>query len=441
MRRRFRDWISLLEVAYELDGDENSWLKRLLSRSAPLLERGLWPSAMTYRHTPDRVDIDRFETMGPRRLLQWVRKSTEEHPLAVDLMYRGETAVATLSEAVFPRVPERRHAVRWMTLGVLSDILGIKAHTGEGSGLLLFSGFPRWTRTTADERRHWSMVASHLGAGLRLRRSVGRVAIESENVEAVFDPSGSARHLRGEACVPELRVRLREAVRTIERLRGGGERDRPEKVLPLWQGLVEGRWSLIDRFDSDGRRFVLAVRNEAGRDDPRGLTARERQVAEYTGLGYSVKAIAYTLGLSSAAVSNCTARVLCKLGLASRVELAAFFAPNGVRARLRTASVAGEELLVGCCAPFVTPRLAALTESERDVLDDLLRGSTNRDIASRRGSSERTVANQIQSIFRKFEVRSRAELAAGLLRDTADPTPRTATGELRQIRSAPRVAG
>jgi DNA-binding NarL/FixJ family response regulator len=42
----------------------------------------------------------------------------------------------------------------------------------------------------------------------------------------------------------------------------------------------------------------------------------------------------------------------------------------------------------------------------------LIAGSTNRDIAMRRATSARTVANQVQAIFRKYGVRSRSELIA-----------------------------
>lgn len=45
----------------------------------------------------------------------------------------------------------------------------------------------------------------------------------------------------------------------------------------------------------------------------------------------------------------------------------------------------------------------------------MIGGSTNADIAERRGASERTVANQVQSIFHKLNVRSRGELVARLL--------------------------
>ncbi len=90
----------------------------------------------------------------------------------------------------------------------------------------------------------------------------------------------------------------------------------------------------MDRFDTDERRFIVAIKNDPAHPDLRRLTPRERQVAEYVGLGCASKEIAYTLGLSETAITNCTARVQSKLGLHSRTELVAFFAPNGFRRKL-----------------------------------------------------------------------------------------------------------
>ncbi len=53
-----------------------------------------------------------------------------------------------------------------------------------------------------------------------------------------------------------------------------------------------------------------------------------------------------------------------------------------------------------------------LTPAERQVALAALSGLSNADIARMRGSSPRTVANQLAAIFRKLGVRSRAELAA-----------------------------
>jgi DNA-binding CsgD family transcriptional regulator len=70
------------------------------------------------------------------------------------------------------------------------------------------------------------------------------------------------------------------------------------------------------------------------------------------------------------------------------------------------------------------PKLSAasvdgLTQAERAVLDLLLQGKSNAQIAERRGTSPRTVANPVASVFRKLDVGSRADLAAGLARGKA----------------------
>jgi len=53
-----------------------------------------------------------------------------------------------------------------------------------------------------------------------------------------------------------------------------------------------------------------------------------------------------------------------------------------------------------------------LTSAEREVALLALAGKSNQDIAAARHCSVRTVANQLQSVFRKLGIRSRAELAA-----------------------------
>jgi len=59
----------------------------------------------------------------------------------------------------------------------------------------------------------------------------------------------------------------------------------------------------------------------------------------------------------------------------------------------------GKQLLVGAHLPIDQKRAAKLTGTERSVAALLLAGSTNRDVAHRRDTSESTVANQIQAIF------------------------------------------
>lgn len=55
---------------------------------------------------------------------------------------------------------------------------------------------------------------------------------------------------------------------------------------------------------------------------------------------------------------------------------------------------------------------APLTPAERDIVRRILRGESNRSIAMSRGTAERTVANQVASIYQKLGLASRSELAA-----------------------------
>jgi DNA-binding CsgD family transcriptional regulator len=55
-----------------------------------------------------------------------------------------------------------------------------------------------------------------------------------------------------------------------------------------------------------------------------------------------------------------------------------------------------------------------LTRAERDVVQAVLEGASRSEIARRRGTSSRTIANLLANAFRKLGVQSKIELAAKL---------------------------
>jgi DNA-binding CsgD family transcriptional regulator len=86
--------------------------------------------------------------------------------------------------------------------------------------------------------------------------------------------------------------------------------------------------------------------------------------------------------------------------------------PSGLRASaLRVGN--GRYLLLSL--PRVGTVPDGLTPAERQVALAVLAGLSNAEVARMRGSSPRTVANQLATIYRKLGVRSRAELAARAL--------------------------
>lgn len=58
----------------------------------------------------------------------------------------------------------------------------------------------------------------------------------------------------------------------------------------------------------------------------------------------------------------------------------------------------------------------ALPRRERQIVDLLLKGLSNKEIASRLSVSERTIKNQLSALYRKTNVRSRLELALWAVR-------------------------
>jgi DNA-binding CsgD family transcriptional regulator len=332
-----------------------------------------------------------------------------------DLLFRSGRAVSTVSERIFEHLSADKAAFQSAAGNIAADALGVVVHSGAGRGVVFTHGLDAPRATTPTERRLWTQCAAHIGAGLRLRMLASKLAsLDAAPIEAIFDGGGKLHDARRGATSRAAREQLRRALLKIDRLRSSAGRRHSEAALSEWEGLVSGRWSLVDRFDSDRRRFVVAVRNDPRFPDPRGLSLRERQVAEFAGLGRSAKEIAYLLGVSPASVVNSLKRAQTKLSLSSRMELTEFFSPQGVRANLARVALAGDDFLIGATPQVDETKLDRLTVAEREVMALLIAGSTNRDIAQRRATSPNTVANQVQAIFRVFGARSRGELLARL---------------------------
>jgi DNA-binding NarL/FixJ family response regulator len=412
-----KDWIALIERCHSLGGDTTTWLHELSVAAEPLLGEGEGVAAIAFRGLGDRVEVFSGAAAGGLPNLAAVAAETNQiaPPRALELIYRSGVVASSLSD-LLGAGSELIAPVVTTSGGRYRDTLGIVAHANLGAGVAISSPRRSVGSMPSSQRPYWVRTALHAGAGMRLRLAVESSALEAPSVEAVLDASGRVQDARAHARTSSARDALREAVKRSERARGRMRFSDPAESLALWEALVAGRWSLVDHFDSDGRRFLVAHRNELGNSDPRGLASRERQVAEQLGRGNSPKEIAYALGLADSTVANALARARRKLGLRSLAELAALFAPAGLCVRFAEFELGGETLAVASAALLDEAALTQLPEAERAVTLALVRGATNAEIAAERGTAERTVANQAQSIYRKLGVTSRLELAARLQR-------------------------
>jgi len=113
---------------------------------------------------------------------------------------------------------------------------------------------------------------------------------------------------------------LRQAARAADSARARRSHG-PDAAIEHWQALVSGRWSLVDRFESDERTFLIANPNPPRPRVVGRLTPRERAVVELAVLGRSNKLIAYELGLSLSSVGTYLQRAQRRLGVGSRAAL------------------------------------------------------------------------------------------------------------------------
>lgn len=168
-------------------------------------------------------------------------------------------------------------------------------------------------------RRLLAGLVPHLRRALRAR---GRLRTRAllDQAAAILTPGGALLEARGCARGRAARTALRDAVRRLERARPAKTDGQSEEALRLWQELAAGGWSVVDAFDSDGRRYLVAL----PRDEPPArppLSTREAEAARLAAAGLANKAIAWELSLSTPTVGTLLARAAKKLGARSRAQL------------------------------------------------------------------------------------------------------------------------
>jgi DNA-binding CsgD family transcriptional regulator len=332
--------LDTIEAVYELHADDPEWLQRIVTSAQSWLDAGLGVLAWDFDAATDDVKVGTIAFTGMTASDARVPTTGASELRASNAAaYRRAGPCSTVSDTFGGTVPGS-----WKALypPSVEDFVAVFGRAPDHRGVVL--GAPLGAAgTVRGRRRLLSSVAVHLGAACRLREALGetrRAPLESDLLEAVLSPTGECLEARGEATSRTARQRLQEMATTVDRARGKLRKTDPAEALSLWRGLVSGRWSLIDTFDTDGRRYLVAFRNDPNVVDPRALTLRERQVTYLASVGYPNKLVAYALGISPAAVSLHLKHAMLKLGLGHRSELGALFGDHGATERGRGATVA-----------------------------------------------------------------------------------------------------
>lgn len=318
--------INVVERAYDVDSPAASWLegiRQAAERSfcgqlavqaytfqiygtgdfqlAEMASEPFWAESFRRLHAVGRPDVIRqIYLNGPVRSLCAALSSAALTRREGELVH-GETSRAGIRDV-------------WGALGVDPG--------GMGCGLVFLE--PTASRLSRSTRQALARIAAHLASVRRLRGSLEQQGSRGDalaGADAVLGTGGRVLHAEGTARSREARLALREAARRIERARLRSQSGTPGVALGLWRALVEGRWSLVERFESDGRRILIARRNDPGSRDIRVLNELERKVVALLAVGRSLKVCAYELGRAQSTIHEVAGSAMSKMGVHSRAAL------------------------------------------------------------------------------------------------------------------------
>lgn len=323
------DLVSVIEAAYRLDGDDGTWLARLVDRSARAgLDRGLGTCGMFYELVGDRVHVSSPVARGtPEGSVEALRMLEAEVSSEITYQFIKEATAAVGGRATCATMSSRLkmgkhvrdsdiHQRFLAPLGIV-DFMSVAATEPSGLGCLVGAPLPEVAGVKRPEAVAWSRVAAHMSAGMRLRRA--RRTSSPDEADAVLTPGGRVEHAM--AASDGSIDALKEAAKAMARARGSSRHSDPPGAVEAWKALVSGRWTLLDHFDHDGKRYIVAVRNDPVVPAFSELSPREAQVVAYAAQGHANKLIAYELGIAPSTVAMHLSTAGGKLGAKSRVEL------------------------------------------------------------------------------------------------------------------------
>lgn len=292
--------IPVVEAAFDLTAEREPWLWGIADRARAMLDDGLGVAGVMYEFDADArlsvpcavhagCDPQQASALAAAAQRGLSLLASESHPTVVEWLREGREPLTRLAAAAEDTaVASLLGAVPELTDGAV--LLG-RANENTGVALLVPMRSP--FVPTMRRRVALSRLARQLGQALSLRLSLDSARLAGESLADAF------RRLTADPA-------------------HASSLDAEED----WARWIDGSLSLVDSFERDGRRFIVALRAAPESGDPRVLTPMERTVAGYAAHGFSNQLIAQTLGLGPSTIAGLLQRVVQKLGLSHRSQLA-----------------------------------------------------------------------------------------------------------------------
>ena len=326
------DFISLVEAAYGFEDDEAAWLGRVRSAVRALVPTAHVRASLSIVYRAPSATSFTVERMSAHGLDGEAAMVALRADAARDPEYVRNSILSRSCDFV-SAVPRTEQQEGWRALrsalGVVDGFV-VNGLDAAGLGVLSVVLVTKRVGVSVHQRDTISRAAAHLVAGLRIRQRLASADERLADAEAVISPTGEVAHAVRRARLPESRESLRRAACALEKARGRKNCEDSSRAVRDWKVLVENRWSLLDHFERDGKRFMIACRNTPSAPPGELLTPRERQVTLLASRGHSNKLIGYELGIATSTVGVLIGRAAARLGVTSRRALIEQFTKSAV---------------------------------------------------------------------------------------------------------------
>lgn len=204
------------------------------------------------------------------------------------------------------------------------------------------------------------------------------------------------------------------------------------RLALVWLELARGVSTIVDSFFANDRCYLVMETRLNG--SVPAVAVRRLEILEAVLAGPRQKNIAIDMNLAPSTVTLISKLALESLGVAGKpsrahplLMLLAKAASEPVPWHARSATFVrhddSELRVLGIARPdrVLSGRLP---HAELAVIRSLIEGSSYQEIARDRGTSTRTIANQISAVFRRLHVSGRNELVQHLFRDDLGRKPK-----------------
>ena len=337
----------VLESVYNLELEEPAWISRVTQGIGQFIDGGNGTLGAVFRMRgrgirPVRADDEVPAFISYLRATEQARAAfhttletyRRETSGAQDMQRFGqlfaESGMGTLSvnraQAPAYQIFKREFA----HLGVVDAAGLIVPHPASRSFIFFTARQREYSGVPDRARERWVALQKHIAAvyDLRYRLQNG----DFDERDAVWFDTASKCVETGPVADSMLRERLRHLVRDREAALTRQTSSQRSDLQRYWSNVLAGKWAIMDRFDTDGRRFVVAVPVSKYGDKLRGLSPREREVFALLGEGLANKHIGFELDISETAVSTHVHSIFRKLGIDDRsalVQLSQVFRQRG----------------------------------------------------------------------------------------------------------------